>query len=107
MEHTYSELKKKTVAQLREIAATIEHEALQGHTQFTKDQLIQALCTALGIEARKKHVVAGVDKSKIKAHIRSLKVERDAALGTHDRKQLKIFRRKIRGLKRTLRKARV
>lgn len=30
MEHTFKELKHSTVAQLREIAAGIEHEAVQG-----------------------------------------------------------------------------
>jgi len=107
MEHTYSELKKKTVAELREIAETIEHEAVEGYTQLNKDQLIGALCTALGIDAKEKRSVVGVDKSKIKADIRSLKIEREAALEAHDHKQLKMFRRKIRSLKRTLRNARV
>ena len=33
-EHTYEELKHKTVAQLREVAAGIEHDAVKGHTQL-------------------------------------------------------------------------
>ncbi len=51
MEHTFEELHKKTVADLREIAAGIEHDALHGHTTMHKDPLLKALCTALGIEA--------------------------------------------------------
>ncbi|HEY9432235.1 MAG TPA: hypothetical protein VI260_12305 [Blastocatellia bacterium] len=33
-ERDYEELKHKTVAQLREIAAGIEHDAVKGHTQL-------------------------------------------------------------------------
>ena len=36
MAHTFEELKKKTVEELREIAAGIQHEAVQGHTQMFK-----------------------------------------------------------------------
>src|ERR1043165_4253558 len=42
MAYTYEELKHKTVAELRDIAAGIEHEALQGYTQLTKDHLLHA-----------------------------------------------------------------
>src|SRR5688572_17091215 len=51
MAHTYEELKKKTVAELRDIAKDIEHEAVQGFTQMNKDHLLPAICKALGIEA--------------------------------------------------------
>ena len=47
MEHTYKELKHKTVAQLREIASGIEHEAVKGHTQLNKDHLIKAISPKL------------------------------------------------------------
>ena len=47
MTHSYGELKKMTVAQLREIAAGTQHEAVQGHTQMNKEHLLQALCSAL------------------------------------------------------------
>jgi hypothetical protein len=33
-ERDYEELKHKTVAQLREIVAGIEHDAVKGHTQI-------------------------------------------------------------------------
>ena len=42
MEYTYTELRKKTVAQLREIAEGIEHEAVEGFSQLNKDQLLEA-----------------------------------------------------------------
>ncbi|MCZ6484526.1 MAG: hypothetical protein O6826_02370, partial [Acidobacteria bacterium] len=40
------------------------------------------------------------EKGKIKVQIRELKSQRDAALQTHDHKQLKAIRRRIRTLKR-------
>jgi hypothetical protein len=107
MEHTFHELKTKTVAQLREIAAEIEHEVLHGHTTMHKEELVQALCTALGIEAHEHHDVVGVDKSAVKAQIRGLKAERTAALEAGDHAQLKLVRRRIHRLKRKIRKATV
>ena len=73
MAHTYEELKKMTVEELREIAAGLDHEAVQGYTQTNKEHLLPALCTALGIEARAHHEVKGVDKAKIKGRIKELK----------------------------------
>jgi len=107
MEHTYDELKKKTVAQLREIASGMEHEAVQGYTQLNKEHLLTALCNALNIDSHKRHAVkaAGIDKKKIKSQMKALKKERDAALESHDHPQLKTVRRKMHELRRTLRKA--
>ncbi|MEE8278937.1 MAG: hypothetical protein V3R89_09490 [Thermoanaerobaculia bacterium] len=107
MEHTYEELHEKTVAQLREIAEGLEHEALKGYTTMHKEDLLPALCQALGIEAHEHHEVMGLDKAAVKVQIRELKKERDAALSAHDHKQLKVVRRRIRGLKRKIRKAMV
>jgi DNA-binding IclR family transcriptional regulator len=103
MEHTYEELKHKTVAQLREIAKEIDHEAVQGATQMNKEHLIPAICTALGIEAHEHHVAVGIDKPAIKARIKALKLERDKALEAHDPKELKKVRRQIHRLKHELR----
>ena len=84
-DYTYDNLKKKTVAQLREIAKGLEHEAVTGYSQLNKDHLLPALCTALGIDAREHHHVVGAfDKSAVKAKMRALKVERRAALEAHD-----------------------
>lgn len=107
MAHTYEELHGKTVAQLREIAEGIEHDALHGYTTMHKPELIKALCTALGIEAHEHHEVVGVDKAAVKAQIRELKAQRAKALEAHDSKELKQIRRKIHRLKRTLRAATV
>ena len=107
MEYTFEDLHGKTVAQLREIAEGIEHDALHGFTTMHKEQLVPALCEALGIEAHVHHEVVGIDKAAIKAKIRELKVERDKAIEAQDHKQLKLIRRRIHRLKRKIHKATV
>ncbi len=107
MEHTFEELEKKKVADLREIAEGIEHDLLHGYTTMHKDQLLKALCTALGIEGHEHHDVVGIDKRAIKLQIRELKAKRDAALEAHDSVELKRVRRKIHRLKRRVRAATV
>lgn len=106
MAHTIEELKHKTVADLREMAKGIEHDAVQGYTQMNKEHLIVALAKALGIQ-HEHHDVVGVDKASIKARIRELKTKREAALAAHDHAQLKIVRRNIHRLKRQIHKATV
>lgn len=107
MSYTFEELHAKTVAQLREIATGIEHDALSGYTTMHKEDLLQALCTALGIEAHVHHEVVGIDKAKIKAQIRELKQQRDSAVASGDKKELKQIRRRIHRLKRKIRRATV
>jgi hypothetical protein len=107
MEHTYEELSKKTVAQLREIAKELGDPSLRGYTQLNKAHLLPAVCKALGVETHEHHEVVGLDKAELKSKIKALKVERDTALEAHDSKQLKVVRRQIHGLKRQLRKATV
>jgi hypothetical protein len=107
MAHTYEELHGMTVAQLREVAEGIEHDALHGYSTMHKEDLLPALCTALGIEAHEHHEVVGIDKGKVKEQIRALKAERDQLKEAGDSKQLKRVRRKIRGLKRKIKKATV
>ena len=106
-EYTYEEIKDMTVAQLREIAAEIDHPDVQGYTQFHKDQLIHALCSALGLQEVVHHEVVGVDKAAIKRKIKALKKERDAALEAHDSAELKRIRRRIHRLKRRIHRATV
>jgi len=105
MEHTYEEMSKMTVAQLRDIAKGLDDPGLRGYTQLNKAHLLPAVCKALGIETHEHHEVVGVNKSNLKAKIRALKVEREQALEAHDHKRLKSIRREIHGLKRRLRKA--
>ncbi|MFQ5328827.1 MAG: hypothetical protein ACE5D4_02430 [Thermodesulfobacteriota bacterium] len=107
MAHTYEELKKQTVAQLRELAKGSDHEAIHGYSTMHKEDLVVALCKAFGIEAHEHHEVVGVDKAKVRAQIAKLKEKRAAAIEAHDSKQLKFVRRNIHALKHKLRKAMV
>ena len=84
MEVTFEQLKHKTVAELREMAKGIEHEAVQGYTQLNKEHLVVAISKALGIK-HEHHEVVGVEKASIKSRIRTLKKKRDEALEVHDR----------------------
>ncbi|MBA3354537.1 MAG: Rho termination factor N-terminal domain-containing protein [Pyrinomonadaceae bacterium] len=106
MEYTFEQLKHKTVAELREIAKGIEHEAVQGYTQLNKEHLLVAISKALGIQ-HEHHDVIGVDKASIKARIRELKKKREEALAAHDHDQLKVVRRTIHRLKRQINRATV
>jgi len=106
MAYTYEELRHKTLAELRDIAKDIQHDAVQGYTQLNKEHLVSALAKALGIQ-HTHHDVVGIDKSTIKARIRQLKTERAAALEAHDHAQLKVVRRTIHRLKRQIHKATV
>jgi hypothetical protein len=104
-DYTYEQLKAMTVADLRKIADGIEHEAIQGHSTMHKEQLLPALCKALGIHL---HLVAvGEEKSRMKAAIRKLKVRRDEALASHDGARLAVVRRQIHVLKHKLRRMEV
>ena len=106
MAYTYEELRHKTLAELRDIAKDMQHDAVQGYTQMNKEHLVGALATALGIQ-HTHHDVVGIDKSSIKARIRQLKTQRAAALEAHDSAQLKVVRRTIHRLKRQIHKATV
>jgi len=105
-ELTFEQLRHKNLAELRDMAKGIEHEAVQGYTQLNKDHLVIAISKALGIQ-HEHHAVVGIDKSGIKARIRELKTQRAAAIEAHDRAQLKVVRRTIHRLKRRIHKATV
>ena len=107
MAYTHQELKHKTLAELRDIAKDIEHEAVQGYTQLNKEHLVVAMCKALNIEMHEHHEVVGVDKAAIKTRIKALKARRDTALTAHDHAALKKARRGIHRLKRQIHKATV
>jgi hypothetical protein len=106
MAFTIEELKHKNIAELREMAKGLEHEAVQGYTQLNKEHLVIALAKALGIQ-HTHHDVIGVDKAQIKKRIRELKVKREAALSAHNHAELKAVRRNIHRLKRQIHKATV
>ncbi|HWP42082.1 MAG TPA: Rho termination factor N-terminal domain-containing protein [Blastocatellia bacterium] len=107
MAYTYEELKSKTVAQLRDIAKDIDHDAVQGYTQMNKEHLLSAICKALNIDMHEHHRVVGLNKAEIKAKIKELKGVRNNALASHDHAQLKMVRRRIHRLKRMIHKATV
>ena len=103
MSHTYEELKKKTVAELRDIAKGVHHDAVQGYTQMNKEHLLPALCKALGIETFEHHAAALGDKAAIKARMRALKGPRAEALDRHDHECLHEIRREYHTLNHALR----
>ena len=103
MAYTYEELKGKTVAELRTIAKETGNEAVQGAMQMNKEHLLPALCKALGIDAHEHHAATGIDKNALKAKIRELKKQRDAALEAHDHESLRNARRHIHHLNHQIR----
>jgi hypothetical protein len=105
MAYTHEEMRKKTVAQLREIAAGTDHEALHGYSTMHKHQLVRAICQAKGIDIVEHHSVVGIDKTEIKSRIRELKQVRDRALTERDHAGLRAVRRRIHRLKRRIHKA--
>lgn len=107
MSHTYEELHDMTVAQMRDVAQGLEHEAVAGYSTMHKEDLLKALCTAFGLETHVHHEVVGINKASIKARIKELKLDRDKALDAGDSKELKQIRRQMHRLKRTIRRATV
>jgi DNA polymerase III epsilon subunit-like protein len=101
--HSYEELKSKTVAELRELAAGLDHEAVKGYTQLNKDHLLPALCKALGIEAHEHHAATDAEKNLIKAQMREIKVAAAKARDTGDYDALHRLRRQYHGLNHALR----
>ncbi len=103
MAHTYHDLKLKTVAELRELAKDLKHDAVQGYSQMNKDRLLPALCRALNIDMREHHVAVGLDKVAVKSKMRELKQQRQHALEVHDHPSLKHIRRQLHALNRQIR----
>lgn len=93
--YTFHDLKIKTIAELREIAKGIDHEAVKGHSQMNKEHLLPALCKALGIDTTEHHTVVGIDKPAIKARMRQLKGKRSEAVEQRDHAALKSIRREL------------
>ena len=107
MAHTYDELHKKTVAELRDIAKDLDHEAVQGYTQMNKDHLLPAICKALDIKIDKHHhhEATGIDKKKVKDTLKQLKAEKQKAMDAGDHAQLKAIRRRYHNLNHKIRAA--
>jgi hypothetical protein len=109
MAHTYEDLKKKTIDDLREIAKGLDSEAVQGYSQMNKEHLLPAVCQALGIDVHKHphHDAVGIDKAKVKARMKALKTEKEKALEARDSARLKAIRREYHHLNRRIRSATV
>ena len=103
MAHTYEELKKKTVADLRELAKDMQHEAVQGYTQMNKDHLLPALCKALGIDAHEHHAAALAQKTALKAKMREIKAAQAQAQARGDEALARSLRRQYHAMNHTLR----
>ena len=104
MAYTFHELRKKTLAELKEIAAGIDNEAVKGYTQMHKDHVLKAICTALAIDMHEHHVAHLDRKQTIKARLHALRRERDEAIGAHDPQRLKKVRVQMGRIKHWLRK---
>ncbi len=100
---TFDDLRKKTVAELRDLAKTLPHDAVQGYTQMNKEHLLPAICQALGIDSHQHHAASGIDKAAIKAQMRGLKTERAAAIDAQDGERLRAIRRHLHTLNHQLR----
>lgn len=101
---TYEELQQKTVAELREIAKGINHEAVQGYTQMNKEHLLRSIGRALDIDMHAHHHVAdGFDKNAVKARMRLLKTERSKALDAQDYDRVRAVRRELHALNHRIR----
>ena len=103
MPHTYEELKKKTVAELRDLAKGISHDAVQGYTQMNKDHLLPALCQALGIDAHEHHAAVAAEKGAIKSRMREIKAACEQARSEADHERLHRLRRQYHALNHSLR----
>ncbi len=104
MAYTFEELKAKSLAELQEIAKTVEdHEGVKGHSQMNKAHLLPAVCKALNIDTHEHHVVVGIDKVTIKSRMKELKEKRQAALESKDEDTLKAVRREIHKLNHQIR----
>jgi len=98
----WHELQKKKVDELREMA--VEKAGVTGASGLSKDQLVEVVAEALGIE--KPHlVVEGLNKDRIKKRIREAKGVLKQALEDKDGKMVKAKRRQIHRLKRRIRRA--
>jgi hypothetical protein len=100
-DYTYDQLKKMTVAKLREIADGLHDDALQGHSTMHKDKLLPILCKLLGIGAH--HAIHAAEKVRIKATIRKLKARRDESIVAHQGAKAVVPRAQIHALRRRLR----
>jgi hypothetical protein len=117
-EATEKPLEKMTVKALREMAKEIPE--ITGVHGMKKEELIVAINEVRGVkeETVKEETVkadksikgkpvkkAGTTRGEIKKQIKALKAQRQAALGSQDKKMATVYKRRISRLKKKSRKA--
>lgn len=109
MAYTFHDLNHMTVAQMREVAKSIEneHPDVKGYTQLNKEHLLQTLCKALKIDMFEHHHAEVENKTSIKSKIRELKQKRNEAIAAKNPHDLHAVRMEIKKLKNKLRSAMV
>src|SRR5215510_16051677 len=100
----WKDLEKMTVLKLRDEA--LKFPQIEGVHGKHKEQLMEEIASALGIEKPHAHFTETVvhTKSDLKHRIQELKIERDQSLQAHDHKKLQELRRELHELKHTIRK---
>jgi hypothetical protein len=100
----WKDLDRLTVLKLREEALKYPH--IEGVHGKNKEQLMDEIARALGIEKPHAHFTENVvhTKSDLKHKIRELKTEREQLLTEHDHKKLHDIRRELHELKHTIRR---
>jgi hypothetical protein len=93
------------VAELRDLAKGLNHDAVQGYTQMNKDHLLPAVCQALGIDAHEHHAAVAAEKGAIKSRMRAIKNECDVAQQQGDHDRLHRLRREYHTLNHSLRRS--
>jgi hypothetical protein len=100
----WKDLEKMTVLKLREEA--LKFPQIEGVHGKNKEQLMDEIATALGIEKPHAHFTETIvhTKSDLKAKINELKADRDKLVQAHDHKKLHDLRREIHEIKHQIRK---
>ena len=100
----WKDLEKMTVLKLREEA--LKYPQIEGVHGKQKEQLMDEIAKALGIEKPHSHFTETVvhTKSDLKHRIQELKMEREKLLVSHDYQKLHDVRREMHELKHTIRK---
>lgn len=100
----WRDLEKMTVLKLREEA--LKFPQIEGVHGKNKEQIMDELAQALGIEKPHAHFVEQVvhSKSDLKQKIHALRAERDSAVEKHDHRKLHEIRREMHELKHKIRK---
>ncbi len=95
-------LEKMTAKELRELGKQIPE--ITGVHGMNKAELISAIKKARGIQ-EDAEATSDASVRDIKKKIKSLKADREAALGNNDKKMADIYRRRITKLKKKTRRA--